>query len=413
MGHKMKIVIATIGSRGDIQPYVNLAQGLIAAGHNVRLASNPTLGSLVESHGIPFLPVGHPVDMGVEGARLLDRSFDNMWLGMIRVMQLGARLVEEAYPDVLVACQEADLVITTDTGSGVAESEKLGKPWISVTLQPARLPVVQNRHPNLLGRAISWLTGKLFVGPTNRFRKRVGAPLVKDITSMMSKRMILLPVSTSVALPNPKWAKQIRQTNYWFACETEDWKPPQDLSDFLLTGEKPIAVSLGVMSTSGTKAKESAHIVLDAIRKTSVRAILQGWDRELLISLGAPPTVYCAGSLPHNWLFAQVSMVIHHGGFGTTAAGLRSGVPNIVIPHIIDQYAWGQTVFDLGAGPKFISRGKLTSENLARSIALALSDSDMRAKAAELGGRIRNEPDGVTQAVKLIEKHEIKGENHG
>ena len=145
MNCKMKIVIATIGSRGDVQPYVNLAQGLIAAGHHVRLASNPTLGSLVEAHGVPFLPVGHPVDMGVEGSRLLEKSFDNMWIGLIRVMQLGARLVEEAYPEVLRACQDADLVITSDTGSGVAEAEKLGKPWISVTLQPARLPVEQNQ----------------------------------------------------------------------------------------------------------------------------------------------------------------------------------------------------------------------------------------------------------------------------
>lgn len=400
----MKIVVATIGSRGDVQPYVNLAQGLLAAGHNVRLASNPTLGSLAESHGVPFLPVGHPVDMGVEGARLLEKSFDNMWIGLIRVMRLGARLVEEAYPDVFMACQDADLVITSDTGSGVAEAEKLGKPWISVTLQPARLPVVQDRPQNPATRAISWLLGKLFVGPTNQFRKRVGAPLVEDITSMMSKRMILLPVSPSVALPNPKWAKQVRQTGYWFAREIESWKPPQALSDFLRAGEKPIAVSLGVMSASGRKATESARIVLDAIRKAKVRAILQGWDQEVLVSLGAPSSVYCAGSLPHHWLFAQVSAVIHHGGFGTTAAGLRAGVPSIVIPHIIDQYAWGQIVFDLGVGPKFISRGKLTTENLAESIALALSDTGMRAKAMQVGAAIRKEPDGVTQAVNLVER---------
>lgn len=403
----MKILIATIGSRGDVQPYINLAQGLIAAGHQIRLATNPTLSALVESHDVPFLPVGEPVNMGVEGARLLEKSFDNMWLGMIRVMQLGARLVQEAYPDVLAACQDADLVITTDTGSGVAEAEKLGKPWISVTLQPARLPILHDASPNPFRRAIGWLLGKLFIRPINRFRKRVDAPLVEDINSMLSKRMILLPVSPSVAQPNPKWAQQIRQTGYWFARETNGWMPPQDLSDFLLTGEKPIAVSLGVMSASGRKAKESAQIVLDAIHKTNVRAILQGWDRELLLSLGAPATVYCAGSLPHDWLFAQVSMVIHHGGFGTTAAGLRAGVPNMVIPHIIDQYTWGQTVLDLGVGPRFISRGRLTSENLARSITQSLNDSNIRTRAARLGQKIRNEPDGVMEAVRLIEQIKI------
>jgi hypothetical protein len=104
----MKIVVVTIGSRGDVQPYINLCQGLKAAGHDVSLATNPTLGSLAESHGIPFRPVGKLVDMGLEGARLLEKSFDNMWIGMVRVMELGARLVEEAYPDVLEACNEVE-----------------------------------------------------------------------------------------------------------------------------------------------------------------------------------------------------------------------------------------------------------------------------------------------------------------
>lgn len=400
----MKIIIATIGSRGDVQPYVNLAQGLLSAGHDVRLASNPTLDSLVASHGVPFIPVGSPVDMGAEGARLLEKSFDNMWIGLMRVMQLGARLVEEAYPDTLEVCKDAALVITSDTGSGVAEAEKLDKPWISVTLQPARLPVVNERASGAVGRAIGWLIGKLFVWPTNRFRRRVDAPLVADISTMLSQRMILLPVSPSVAPANPLWTRQVRQTGYWFARPLESWQPQQDLLDFLSAGEKPVGVSLGVMSVRGRKAQESARIVLDAVQATGVRAILQGWDRELLKSLGASSAVFCAGSMPHGWLFDQVSAVVHHGGFGTTAAGLRSGVPSIVIPHIIDQYAWGKTVFDLGVGPKFISRGKLTSENLTGAIQQALTDSAMRTKAAEVGMNIRNETDGVTQAVQWVEQ---------
>jgi sterol 3beta-glucosyltransferase len=400
----MKIVIATIGSRGDVQPYLNLAQGLLAAGHDVRLATNPTLGPLAASHGVPFTPVGCPVDMGLEGARLLERSFDNMWIGMLRVMQLGARLVEEAYPDVLAACRDADLIVTSDTGSGVAEAEKLGKAWISVTLQPARLPVAGEQQAGPVGRAIGWLMGRLFIGPTNRFRKRVGAPQVEDITKMLSGFMILLPVSRYVAPPNPDWATQVTQTGYWFARPVDGWQPPPDLLDFLLAGDKPVGVSLGVMSVQGKKAQESARIVLEAVQRAGVRAILQGWDPGLLHTLGAGVNVYCAGALPHNWLFDQVSAVIHHGGFGTTAAGLRSGAPSIVIPHIIDQYAWGKTVFDLGAGPQPISRGKLTGENLAAAIRQTLDDAALRTKAAEIGNAIRSEADGVSEAVRWIEK---------
>jgi hypothetical protein len=241
--------------------------------------------------------------MGAQGARLLEKSFDNMWLGLIRVMQLGARLVEEAYLDVLAACKDVDLVITSDTGSGVSEAEKLGKPWISVTLQPARLPVVAEQTSRWAGRLVGSMIGKLFIMPTNQFRKRVGAPLVKDITTMLSSRMIVLPVSLSVAVPNPKWTRQIRQTGYWFARDQEGWEPPRDLLDFLRAGEKPVAVSLGVICTSGKKAQGSAQIVLDAVRKANVRAVLQDWDSELIKAFGAPASVYCAGSLPHGWLF--------------------------------------------------------------------------------------------------------------
>src|SRR5512136_3397256 len=185
----MKIIVATIGSRGDVQPYINLCQGLQEAGHSVLLATNPTLCSLAASHGVTSAPVGPAVDMGAVGAKLMAQSFDNMWIGMIRVMQLGARLVEQAYPEMLKVCQGADLVITSDTGSGVVEAQKLGRPWVSVTLQPARVPTENAQPPAWPMRLIWGVLGKLFVWPTNRFRRRVGAPLVKDITTMLSERL--------------------------------------------------------------------------------------------------------------------------------------------------------------------------------------------------------------------------------
>lgn len=396
----MKVVIATIGSRGDVQPYLNLGQGLRDAGHDVTLATNPTLCPLAEQHGLRAAPVGRPVDMGVEGARLMAQSFDNMWLGMIRVMQLGGRLVEEAYPDVLAICQTADLVVTSDTGSGVVEAEKLNKPWISVTLQPARVPTLPIGTPTLPEKLFGWTLGKLFVGPTNRFRKKVRAPLVHDITTMLSSRLVLLPVSRHVAPPNPQWLPQVRQTNYWYARPLPGWEPPSALLDFLHAGDKPIAVSLGIMGAA--RARQSAQMVLDALCQGGVRAIVQGWE-DILKTMVVPPSVYSAGPLPHSWLFDQVTAVIHHGGFGTTAAGLCAGVPSIVIPHIIDQYYWGQRVFELGVSPRFFSRGQMTADKLAQSIMQPLTDVAMRAKASALGAAIRNDVDGVSEAVRILE----------
>jgi len=397
----VKILVATIGSRGDVQPYVNLCQGLQAAGHEATLATNPTLCPLASAHGVRSVPVGPPADMGEIGERLLAESFNNMWLGMIRVMQVGARLVEQAFPDVLKACAGADLVVASDSGSGIAEAEKLGLPWISVTLQPARIPAPAP-HPSWAARVFGPVIGRLLVTPTNQFRKRVGAPPAHDISTLMSTRMILVPVSRHVAPPSPQWPPYVRSTGYWFARPTESWAPPAALLDFLAAGEKPIAVSLGVMSLSGRQARQGAQVVLEAIRRAGVRAIVQGWDN-LLKGLELPATVHRAGSLPHGWLLDQVSAVVHHGGFGTTAATLRSGAPGIVVPHIIDQFYWGQRVFELGAGPKFIPRGQLKAEPLAAAIRQAVGDQGLRKRAAELGRQIRAEPDGVTAAVQLIE----------
>jgi sterol 3beta-glucosyltransferase len=218
----------------------------------------------------------------------------------------------------------------------------------------------------------------------------------------MSTRMIVAPVSRHVAPPNPQWPPYVRSTGYWFARPIEGWTPPADLLDFLEAGEKPIAISLGVMSLSGGQARQGAQIVLDAIRQAGVRAIVQGWDT-LLEGVELPAAVYRAGSLPHAWLFDRVSAVVHHGGFGTTAATLRSGAPGIVVPHIIDQFYWGQRVFELGAGPKFIPRGQLKPQPLAAAIRQAVGDPSLRERAAELGRQIRAEPDGVAAAVRLIE----------
>jgi len=254
----------------------------------------------------------------------------------------------------------------------------------------------------MVARTLWPLLNSLFVLPTNRFRKRVGAPLVKDLADMMSKRMVLLPVSRHVAPPDPRWPAAVCQTGYWFARPVAGWAPPQDLLDFLQRGEKPIAVSLGVMSKSGQQAQQGAQIVLEAVRRAGTRAIIQGWD-EALQGVTLPESIYHAGSLPHGWLFAQVSAVIHHGGFGTTAAVLRSGMPGIVVPHVIDQFYWGQRVQELGVGPKCITRASLKAENLSAAITQAMSDSTIRTAATALGQKICAEEDGVTAAVRTIQ----------
>jgi sterol 3beta-glucosyltransferase len=393
----MKIVVPAIGSRGDVQPYIALCQGLQQAGHQVTLATNPTMCSLVSSYGVNCAPVGPPVDMGLEGAKIWARAGKNWWLGFIRVMRFGFSLVQQAYPDILALCRDAHLVVTTDTAAGSAEADKLSLPWVSVTLQPARIPVPS---PSFVARVLWSLVGNLMMAPLNRFRRRVGAPTVKGLSGVLSTCLTLLPVSPHVAPPDPRWPPYVYMTGYWFARSPLEWTPPDELLAFLEAGERPIAVSLGVMSLAGEATREAACITLEALSRAGVRAVVQGWD-EVLAGAELPDTVYHTGPLPHTWLFDRVSAVVHHGGFGTTASALRAGVPAVVVPHIIDQIYWGQRVYELGVGPKFIHRASLKVDTLAEAIAQVAGDGEMRARAAQLGAHIRAET-GVENAVRLI-----------
>ncbi len=168
---------------------------------------------------------------------------------------------------------------------------------------------------------------------------------------------------------------------------------------FLEAGAPPIVVSLGAMAISGEDAFDAAQITLEAVKQSGVRAIIQGWD-EPMKGLSIPATVFHAGSVPHDWLLPRASGLVHHGGFGTTAAGFSAGIPSLVIPHIIDQFIWGQKVAELGVGPKPISRAKLKARTMVDAL-LQMRSPEMLAKAAALGEKIRLE-NGVSVAVGLI-----------
>ena len=167
-------------------------------------------------------------------------------------------------------------------------------------------------------------------------------------------------------------------------------------------GEAPVVISLGAMALSGEDALEAATITLAAVQNAGVRAIIQGWD-EPMKQLSIPETVFHAGPIPHDWLLGRASALVHHGGFGTTAAGFKAGIPDLVIPHIIDQFIWGQKVAALGVGPQPIARDKLSVSNMTEAI-LQMRSPEMIKKAAELGRTISSQPDGVKTAVSMIEE---------
>jgi UDP:flavonoid glycosyltransferase YjiC (YdhE family) len=216
---------------------------------------------------------------------------------------------------------------------------------------------------------------------------------------------ILYGYSPSV-IPKPSdWDDHTHVTGYWFLDPDDDWTPPAALAEFLQAGPPPVYVGFGSMSSR--KPEQTADLILRAIAQAKQRAImLSGWGG--LHKEDLPDTVLMVDSVPFSWLFPRVAAVVHHGGAGTTSAGLRAGVPTVVIPFFGDQPFWGQRVAELGVGPAPIPRRRLTAERLAQAMLRAVTDPAMRQHAANLGARIRAE-DGIAGAVAVVQQIEERG----
>jgi UDP:flavonoid glycosyltransferase YjiC (YdhE family) len=145
------------------------------------------------------------------------------------------------------------------------------------------------------------------------------------------------------------------------------------------------------------------QLVLQALKLSGQRAVLaSGWGG--LGGVDLPADVFLLKAVPHDWLFPQMAAIVHHGGAGTTAAGLRAGAPSLLVPHIQDQFFWGKRVYELGVGPKPIPRKKLTAEKLAQRIIEATNDGAMQERARQIGAKIQAE-DGIEQAIQVIRRY--------
>jgi sterol 3beta-glucosyltransferase len=183
-----------------------------------------------------------------------------------------------------------------------------------------------------------------------------------------------------------------------------DWKPATDLLHFLQSGPPPVYVGFGSINVGGSEDK--TRLILRALELSGQRGvILTGWGG--LAHVPAPPDVFFIDDVPHAWLFPRTAAVVHHGGAGTTGAGLRAGVPNIITPVASDQYAWAERAMQLGVGPQAPDMKSLSAEKLAQAIDKTVNDSALRARAAALGEKIRAE-DGISRAVEVIERYSLR-----
>jgi UDP:flavonoid glycosyltransferase YjiC (YdhE family) len=410
----MRITLLTYGSQGDVEPFVTLGKGFIRAGHSVCLAAPEKFEQFASSHGIDF--VGLPGDPDRLVQDLVDKAGKN-YLRMIRTMsKFVVPIAVGVLDQVRFACKETDIIIHSFllTSAGHEIAQEKGIPDFSAQLFPvfsttAEFPGIV--FPDLpLGTHYRRLTHE-FITQTFWQGSRVlyrwirrSNPHLPPLTGWPfnarsgHRTPILYAFSPCMIPPPADWGEDVHVTGYWFTDDS-DWRPPEDLLRFLDSGPTPIAIAFG--STSARTPDKMASLIREALALSGQRAVIVGPENHFT---DPPDTVLQLDAAPYSWLFARVSAVVHHGGAGTTGAGLMAGVPNIVTPFTSDQPFWGHRVHTLGAGPKPLPAKKLTAQTLSKSIITVVSDQKMRAQAKTIGARIRTE-DGVSRAMDIVQEY--------
>lgn len=398
----MRVVVAAIGSRGDVAPFANLAARLAAAGHDVRLITHATLRHLVD----PAIPVNEAASdpgelMASPAAKAVKR-------GNIRQLNatrhVFAEFVHSAFEPAAEALEDADVLIASTFAIGaVNEAVRRGVPVVRAHMWP-EYPELDGPMPLL---PYGWLAPRPLVRQARAGLRRVEKYLGgvrgwwrRGRLHLEARHPVGLTTATLGSLyafsPHliDEYPADGTVTGWW----TDSRREPalsDALAEALDSGDDWIFIGFGSM------AQEDPQALLrrlgEACARVRVRAVVQVGDVR-----GTPhPNLLCVGDEPHDELFRRVKVAVHHGGAGTTGSAVRAGVPSVVVPHFADQFYWGQRLQALGVAPRPVPRAFASERSLARSIGAAL-DPETVSRAAELAARVAPE-DGCGRAVRQVE----------
>jgi len=411
------ITLLASGTRGDVQPYLALGLGLRDAGFAVRIATHANFAPLVAETGLTFARLDdNPSDLfarpGGESALRLDGNLARNFQATLKFWRDARPLFERLLSSGWRACQGSDaLVVGLATLWGVHIAEALRVPCLRGYLQPFTrtrefpspllpftfsLGATYNRATYALVHQAIWQTWR---GVVNRWRRATLrlAPASFAVPFAHENAPTLYAFSEHV-VPRPRdWSPSQIVTGYWFLPLARDWSPPRELMQFLDAGDAPVYLGFG--SLTERRLHETLATMVRAVEQTGLRAIV-AFPREW-IDGGLPKTILSMTNVPHAWLFPRMSALVHHGGAGTTGAGLRAGAPTIVIPLAVDQFFWAERVANLGVGAHPIPHRALTVDTLANALMLATRDAKIKSRAQLLAHAIESE-EGVARAVEHI-----------
>lgn len=392
----MRIAIAAEGTRGDIHPMLSLGTSFRRAGHEVLICAPPDFREATEECDLEFRPVGRSV------REFLEQQSHTLHEGALVTMREGARFFRENialhFEALIDACAGADRMFGAGTEMAAASIAELhGIPYRFIAYVPGLFPsgehppfvVPKQDLPRWVNRLAWWAMARamngFLRGEVNRQREQLGLARLRDIVAQVYSSAPLLASEPALGGVPADVRMPVQQIGCLHPFEEEPLPPK--LLEFLDQGEPPVYVGFGSMTDPAPEA--TTRTVLDAIAALGCRAIVsEGWAG--LGGLPLPEGVMVIGVVSHPALFRRVAAVVHHGGAGTTTTAARAGAPQVLVPHILDQFYWAQRVERLGLGPPAIRRRRLDTATLAATLREVVGNEILAERAASLGVRLRD-----------------------
>ncbi|MFF9765657.1 glycosyltransferase [Streptomyces sp. NPDC014636] len=405
----------TAGSRGDAAPYTGLGHRLALAGHEVTLVTHGRFEPLVTGSAVRFhaLPVDPLAELRSPRGRGLGRSTSGAGK-LLRLGDLARRTAGQLTEALLAAAHRSDVLLLSASlaplGHAIAEGLRL--PSLGVYLQPVAAtrefapPVLGGGAwggpvNHLAGQGVSLAVEQVFAGTVPAVRERLGLPRVRTGAARRARERRHWPVHhgfSPLVVPRPgDWRAGLEVSGYWWPYDTGA-RLPGVVEEFLDAGPPPVFVGLG--SATVPDARLLSARVVAALRRAGLRGVIQrGWG-----GLAADgDDMLTIGEVPHSALFGRMAAVIHHAGAGTTAAGLRAGVPAVPVPVQFDAGFWSARLVALGVAPAVVPLRRLTVDGLASALVRATRDAGYRRRADALGARIREE-DGTAPVLTALDR---------
>lgn len=397
----MKILISAYGTRGDVQPAIAVAVEIMKRGHDVEV---------IVSKGMTIFPEKNKIAYKVYGGESAFKQFGDLGGDL----SAGNKILEKVKMHMIVQanelpelCNGVDILVGNcldPLAASVAEMKCI--PFVRIGLTP--IFEGENRPTTLplqklpkWGNRLLWSIGGfawelLFKPPINKERRRLGLPLIRSYKNYIESSITILALDRRLAPPAPQWKPNVIYTGYPFLKSEENLS--QRLIAFINGGEAPFYFGFGSMGSE--TPEHTTSVILNAIEKAGIRAIIsKGWAGLNVEKL--PRNVFQIGAEPHSILFPHLRGVVHHGGAGTTHTAAMAGIPQLIIPHITDQFYYGQSIVENNLGPEPIPFRKLSVDRLVQGLLLLKNDKFNSSAKQFMESMVNN---GVVDTVNEIEK---------